>query len=553
MTTSPAPHLRAAVASVAVAPAVLARNVLARVALAPVAPASAALAPVALALGLALALATGAPAPARAVVLLPAGFADDTLVTGLDEPNSMAFLPDGRVLFTEVRNGRVRMIVGDHVAASDPLVTVAGLVTLGTERGLQGIAVDPRWPDAPYVYVAYTHTGSRIWLERYTATGDLDDPAGEAMTLGSPYVVMNDLRDLFANHNGLGLRFDTTGHLLFSLGEDSDPCAAQQVDSLRGALLRLDVTRLPAGPGGPPPRALLIPPGNPFAGPDSAAMLVYAYGMRNPWRFHVDPESGDVMLADVGEDKIEEIDAIVAGGNYGWPVREGTLPGRGIPCEPAADTMYIEPVATWLNGVSSIAIHTAGFYRPAPGGTANWPVEYHGDFFYGDYYHSRLRRLRKTAGTWAPAPPAPGQPDADNFALGIYWSADFAVGPDGSLYWLKAWDDSFNPSSGMLRRIRWTGVPAGVGAPGSAAALFATPNPFRDAVTIALRRSSAGAFSVGVFDLAGRRVRTLEAGAAAAHVVWDGRDELGRDVPAGLYLVRTAGVDAPAARVLRIR
>src|SRR5262245_26380719 len=91
-----------------------------------------------------------------AAVLLPTGFANDTLLTGLDEPNSMAFLPDGRVLITETRTGKVRLFVNDHIAASDPVLTVPDLVASDIERGLQGVAVDPGWPARPWVYLYYT-------------------------------------------------------------------------------------------------------------------------------------------------------------------------------------------------------------------------------------------------------------------------------------------------------------------------------------------------------------------------------------------------------------
>src|SRR5256885_4373918 len=97
--------------------------------------------------------------PAGAATLLPPGFVGDQIVAGLDEPNSMAFLPDGRILVTEQRSGRVRLVVGGHVAVTDPALVVDSLNAGGNERGLQGLAVDPGWPARPYLYLFYTHVG----------------------------------------------------------------------------------------------------------------------------------------------------------------------------------------------------------------------------------------------------------------------------------------------------------------------------------------------------------------------------------------------------------
>ena len=214
--------------------------------------------------------------PTRAQVSLPASFVDEPMLTGLDQPNSFAFLPDGRVLFTELTSGKIRMMVNGQLALSDPCAVVDSLtIDAANERGLQGIAVDPRWPTFPYVYVVYTHIGSRIVLARYTASGDLGDPLGTHLWLGSKRTLIHDIVDTQA-HNGLGVRFALDGTLLLSTGDDGSRCDAQVPGSLRGALLRMDVTRVPPAPGGPPPRALLIPSGNPSVGPDSNACLEYA-------------------------------------------------------------------------------------------------------------------------------------------------------------------------------------------------------------------------------------------------------------------------------------
>jgi len=133
---------------------------------------------------------------ALAQITLPSDFADQTIVSGLTRPNGLAILPDGRVLFTELTTGKIRMVVNGHIAATDPIATVDSLNASGSgERGLQGIAVDPRWPQFPYVYVGYTHLGDRSVLVRFTATGDVSVPNGENMTLGSKRILIHNFVD----------------------------------------------------------------------------------------------------------------------------------------------------------------------------------------------------------------------------------------------------------------------------------------------------------------------------------------------------------------------
>src|SRR5262249_2021652 len=209
--------------------------------------------------------------PSHAAVRLPTGFVNDILLTGLDEPNSMAFLPDGRLLFTEQRTGAVRLVVGGHIAASDPVLIVPGLVSLDYERGLQGVAVDPGWPGRPYIYLYYTRVGGFCRLVRYRASGDLQDPAGEGLSLGDSLLLMADLPDHDPLPQSGCLRFGPGNYPYVSLGDDNFPCGAADSTSLRGALLRLDVSRLPDGPGRQVPRALITPAMNPLSAPDSNA------------------------------------------------------------------------------------------------------------------------------------------------------------------------------------------------------------------------------------------------------------------------------------------
>jgi len=497
---------------------------------------------------------------AHAAVELPDQFLNDEIVTGLAEPNSFAFLPDGRVLLTEQRTGKVRMVVNDHIAVSDPVVVVPSLNPSGYERGLQGIAVDPDWPLRPYVYLGYTRSGNRFRIIRYTASGDLDDPAGESLALSDSLILMDDILDNDPNHNSGCLRFGPDRHLFVSLGEDEVPCAAFDSTTLRGAIVRLWTYELPPGGGPQVPRALITPLDNPIATADTNAALVWAYGMRNPWRFQIDPITRLIYSGDVGEADFEEFNEIAPGDWLGWPYREGFLvEPRGACPEPGGPgtTPFKEPLVAIDRGPELFAVISAGVYRPAMTGTSNWPVEYDGQAFYGEYYTGNLFRMHKVAGVWEAAPPAAGQPDATRWMTGLTSSVDYQVGPDGSLWYLRQFASGFSGVSGILGRIRYVDAPLAVDDAVGRRALVVSPNPFRTRASIALRLDSPQHVRAEVLDLMGRRVRTLadaEAASGELRFGWDGSDDDGRTAPPGLYLVRVehaAGVET--GRILRVR
>jgi glucose/arabinose dehydrogenase len=401
-----------------------------------------------------------APSMVDAVVQVPAWFVNETVVGSLHHPNSMAFLPDGRLLFTEQESARVRMVVNDHIAATDPALTVSG-VTHAYERGLQGIAVDPAWPLRPFIYLYFTHNGERNVVARFTGQGDLSDSSGENLTFTDRLELIGDIPDHDPNHNAGCLRFGTDGCLYVSIGEDYDMCGAQDSTALKGQILRIRVDQIPATPPASVPRALLIPSGNPFASPDSNASLVWAHGLRNPWRFHIDRPTGYLYVADVGANDFEELDEVSPGDNLGWPLREGNKVWPNSSCpEPggAGGGGYRPPIATYANGSGEAVIFTAGTYRAVPGASHNWPSSHWGDVFYGDFFRGWLKRLEKVGGVWQAAPQEQGQPSATEWATGMIGAVDFQVGPDGTLWWMRWGDDALADESGSIERIRYVGT-----------------------------------------------------------------------------------------------
>lgn len=495
-----------------------------------------------------LGLALAGPTVTRSA--LPDNFDDQLVVSGLNQPSSFAFLPDGRLIIVEQKTRNILIApVGSTTATT--LLTITDVNTSGTERGLLGVAVDPDWPASPYIYVHFSQTPTiKMWVARYTASGNLTTPTSTAITLGSRYVILNDVPDAALNHNGGTLRFGPDKMLYASFGEDADPCGAQDSTTFKGVILRLDVGGLPAGAGGPPAKLDITPADNPFVGgANPNAGLVWAFGLRNPFRFHVDAPTGHLFIADVGNNTWEEIDECAKGENFGWPYYEGpALVGGGCPPQ----SPYTPPIATVNRVGVTASIISVGRYR-TPGGVHSFPPSHEGDYFYSDYYAGWVRRIRYDGANWVPAPAAAGQPNATDWASDIVYVSDWLTGADGAVYYCKQF------SSPSIRRIVYVN-PSGVDdAPRPRPVqLSVFPNPFSaggpGGVTLTLSGGAPGRSEVTICDAAGRLVRRLaEVTTAESRLAWDGRDDLGAPAPAGVYFVTVRGASHGSARVVLAR
>jgi len=384
---------------------------------------------------------------------VPTDFQDQLVAGGLSLPVGFAFLPGGRVIVVEQKTAKIRLIISGAISSTDPVGTVPNVNFDGSERGLLGIAIDPNFPARPYIYTHANRTGSptRVAIARFTLTGDLSGTGSGALTFdpASRYDLVNDIPDAAFNHNGGTLRFGPDGMLYVSLGEDAVPCAAQDTSSLRGVILRLDVSRLPAGPGSAT-RALITPADNPFA---TAATpnkrLIWAYGLRNPFRFHIDPLDGSLFIADVGQGNWEEVDRAPQGGmNFGWPIYEGRASYLGPGGCPTPGTLT-GPLFVYDHG-AGLAVMSAGVYR-RPFGTFNgFPMDYEGNYFFADYYSGSVWRLKNSGSTWDLASPVAGQPAPDHWAEGFDGVSDYLVGPDGALWYC-------HQGNGQIRRVAYSG------------------------------------------------------------------------------------------------
>jgi len=310
-----------------------------------------------------------------ALALEPAG-------TGFRQPLFVTGAGDGSGrLFVVEKGGTIRTLPDRELF----LDITPRVRSSGSEQGLLGLAFHPRFAENGRFFVAYTASdGGANVVARYALTADrrAGDPASEQRLFAQP--------DPAPNHNGGMLAFGPDGFLYVGMGDggggNDQYRNAQNRNTLLGKILRLDVD------GGDP---YGIPADNPFAGQDGARPEVWAYGLRNPWRFSFDRASGDLYIGDVGQNRFEWVHyqpaGAGAGQNYGWPILEGSSCLRGTECD---RTGLALPVAEYPHDLGCSV--TGGYvYRGE-----REPL-LRGAYLYGDYCSGRIWTLaRDPAGRW---------------------------------------------------------------------------------------------------------------------------------------------------------
>ena len=235
-------------------------------------------------------------------------------------------VPGENRLVAVQQSGFVRVFTDDAAAASSTLLLdVSGRISFSGEKGLLGLAFDPDFVSNRYLYVHQSMAGtSSPGVEHVSRISRFTWDAGtDAVSLGSEKVIL-EIDQPYVNHNAGMLAFGPDGYLYIALGDGGnggDPQnTAQTTSNLLGSMLRIDVH--PANPAD----AYEVPVDNPFVGQAGFLPEIYAYGLRNPFRFSFDRGTGRLWVGDVGQRTREEIGIIEAGENHGWRVYEGNLP-----------------------------------------------------------------------------------------------------------------------------------------------------------------------------------------------------------------------------------
>jgi glucose/arabinose dehydrogenase len=304
----------------------------------------------------------------------PPPLALETVAEGLSAPIGIASAPGGWLLVNE----QAGQVIGVHPERGErtTALDIRDRVLGEGERGLLGLVLHPDWPEDGRAFVHYSDRDGNTVVSEFNGGQEGDaapilDPASEVMLL--------NVEQPFANHNGGQLAFGPDGFLWFGLGDGGsggDPLGnGQDPSTLLGSILRLDV----AEAGG-----YAIPDDNPFADGSDGAPEVYLTGLRNPWRFSFDAETGALWIADVGQNAYEEINRIDpeadAGANLGWNIMEASHCFADAPC--SSDGLVL-PVAEYGRdqGCSVTGGHV---YRgSAVEGLAGW-------YLFSDYCEGHL-------------------------------------------------------------------------------------------------------------------------------------------------------------------
>jgi len=394
-------------------------------------------------------------AASSARATLPAGFSD-TLVATVGAPTALAFTPDGRMLIA-TQGGALRVVSGGTLVAT-PALTLGPAVCSNVERGLLGVAVDTAFSSNNFIYLYYTFNKNAAGCPTSNPASPVERisrftlPSSNVIDPATELVLLDGVLNFAGNHNGGQLRVGPDGNLYAGIGDGGcdyagdSGCGGANDASRDRNILNGKIVRI-ATDGS-------IPATNPFQGagtarcntgpsaPGTICQETYAWGFRNPFRFAFRPTDGALFVNDVGQSAWEEIDLVQAGGDYGWPCREGAHANLTTgKCSPAPAKM-IDPFFEYPHG--TIPGTTAGGCGSITGGAwipvGVWPSVYDGTYLFADFNCGAIPRLAANGSA------------ATDFATGLGASTvvELAFGPSPvgtSLYYTTY------AAGGQVRRI----------------------------------------------------------------------------------------------------
>jgi glucose/arabinose dehydrogenase len=394
------------------------------------------------------------PAAAGAAVTVPTGFDQRVLAAGISQPTQVAWAPDGRMFVAE-KPGRIRVVTAAGALLTAPLMDITARVNSQQDRGLLGIALSPTFAVDHQLFYVFTY-------ELQPGTPDSDAPMVARVervtvnadnTVSAPTVVLGTdvsgpcprVSDTCMPSDGRShsigtIRFGPDGTLWIGLGDSADynvvdelAFRAQEEGVMSGKLLHVDTSG----------RGL---PGHPFCPSETdltkTCTRLYAKGFRNPYRFTI-TAGGVPLVGDVGWGSREELDRVVAGGNYGWPCWEGDRQTTGYSADARCTALYAAqtakaPLHTYSHDNANAAI-VGGPVMPAD---TPFGADYAGDVFFGDYAKGFVQRLDLAADGTCTTTPCTVRSFATGWvgtdlelspARNLAWTLFGTGGPDGSV------------------------------------------------------------------------------------------------------------------------
>jgi len=264
--------------------------------------------------------------------------------SGFTNPVDIQNAGDDRLFIVE-KGGIIKILNADATINPVPFLNITNIVSSSGERGLLGLAFHLNYANNGYFFIHYSDNSGDTQIARYTVDGsdpDIADPASALLIL--------DADQPYSNHNGGCIQFGEDGFLYIGLGDGGsggDPeNRSQNLQTFMGKMLRIDIDNTDGG------NNYAIPVDNPFISNPNALNEIWAYGLRNPWRFSFDSETNELWIADVGQNQIEEINRVAntaAGLNYGWRCYEGSQAYNTSGCPDPSELTF--PVAEYNHSV----------------------------------------------------------------------------------------------------------------------------------------------------------------------------------------------------------
>lgn len=418
------------------------------------------------------------------------------------------------------RYGLIKIFQNDSNAATSKIfldVTNLNNGSTYTERGLLGLAFHPNYASNGYFYIYYTRVGDGANVlarfSRSTTDPDKADSLSQQILWAYP--------DPYVNHNGGMLTFGLDGYLYIGMGDGGsggDPGnRAQNTNEMLGKIHRINVDSTSGG------NNYSIPATNPFA-VSGGRPEIYAYGLRNPWRFSQDAVTGLIYCGDVGQDAWEEVDIIEVGKNYGWRCYEGNHTYNTSGCGPMTD--YTFPIKEYANAGSECSITGGYVYRGLR------RPELTGRYIYADYCSAKIWKLKYEAGVVTEDALVLTAPSSV-FSFGTDQQNELYVCCSNNLIY------RFNKSDAVGIGDNSTGV----------ADKFELeqnyPNPFNPETNINYYLPQMSKVRLTIYDALGKEINTLvntNQLAGKYQIRWNGKDAMGNNIASGAYFYRlTAG------------